>query len=123
MRDMNSLQALIILRAADGISAGDLRAAVMQAYPNLCEAKYQSTLFGLQEGDSLMGEEVDGGWCFTAIDKTDPAYSHPEYSAEFAEKILAASCGEFVEISADDLLAQLDEMLTKARAKNRNTGP
>ena len=119
---MNLLQALIMQLAADGISAGDLRTAVMQAYPNLCDAKYQSTLFGLQEADSLMGQEVGGEWCFTAIDKAAPGYPHPEYSAEFAEKILAASCGEFVEISADDLLAQLDEMLAKARAKNPNTG-
>ena len=123
MRDMNPLQALIMQLAADGISAGDLRKAVMQAYPNLCDAKYQSTLFGLQEADSLMGQEVGGEWCFTAIDKTDPDYPHPEYSAEFAEKILAASCGEFVEINADDLLAQLDEMLAEARAKKPDTGP
>lgn len=38
-----------------------------------------------------------------------------EYSAEFAEKILAASRGNFVEVSADDLIAQLDDMLAKAR--------
>ncbi|MBU0525909.1 MAG: hypothetical protein KKC24_08505 [Gammaproteobacteria bacterium] len=122
MDNMNPLQALITQLAADGISAGDLSKAVMQAFPDLCNAQYQSTLFGLQEVDSLMGQEVRGEWCFTAIDKTDPAYPHPEYSAEFAEKILAASCGEFVEISADDLIAQLDEMLAKARAKSPNAG-
>lgn len=122
MEDMNPLQVLIMQLAADGISAGNLSKAVKQVYPNLCDAKYQSTLFGLQEADSLMGQEVGGEWSFTAIDKTDPDYPHPEYSAEFAEKILAASCGEFVEISADDLIAQLDEMLAKARAKNPNAG-
>ena len=122
MDKMNPLQACITQLAVDGICAGDLSSAVMQAFPDLCNAQYQSTLLGLQEVDSLMGQEVGGKWCYTAIDKNDPDYPHPEYSAEFAEKILAASCGEFVEISADDLLAQLDEMLAKARAKNPNTG-
>ena len=122
MEDLNPLQVFIMQLAADSISAGDLIKAVMQAFPNLCKAQYQSTLFGLQEVDNLVGEEVDGEWCFTAIDKTDPDYLHPEYSAEFAEKIIAASCGEFVEISADDLIAQLDDMLAKARAKNPNAG-
>jgi len=122
MHDMNPLQALITQLAADGISAGDLSKAMMQAFPNLCNAQYQSALFGLQEADSLIGQEVGGEWCFTAIDKTDPDYPHPEYSAEFAEKIIAASCGEFAEIDVDDLLAQLDDMIAKARANNPNAG-
>lgn len=122
MEDMNPLQVFIIQLAADGISAGDLSKAVMQACPNVSKAEYQSKLVGLQELDCLLGQEVDGEWCYTAIDKNDPDYPHPEYSAEFAEKILAASCGGGVEISADDLIAQLDDMLAKARAKNPNAG-
>jgi hypothetical protein len=122
MDNIKPLQAWITQLAVDGISAGDLSKAVMQAFLDLCNAQYQSTLLGLQEVDSLMGQEVDGKWCYTAIDKTDPDYPHPEYSAEFAEKIIAASCGEFVEISADDLIAQLDDMLAKIRAKNPNAG-
>jgi hypothetical protein len=41
----------------------------------------------------------------------------PEYSQEFANRILAIEQEEFVEIDVDDLIAQLDAMIQKARAR------
>jgi hypothetical protein len=121
MVDLNPVQALIVQLSAEEVSEADLRAAVMQAHPELTEAGYQSAIFSLQEADRLIGREVDGDWTLAAIDKSDPNYAHPEYSSEFAEKIIAVSCEDFVEISADDLIAQLDAMLEKARAKKPGT--
>lgn len=40
-----------------------------------------------------------------------------EYSDEFAARILAVKDEDFVEIDADDLIGQLDEMIKAARAK------
>ena len=122
MKEMSSLEALICQLAIGGISTCELSQSVMQVYPNLSGADYQLTIFSLQESDQLIGQEVSGEWRFAAIDKTAPDYPHPEYSAEFAEKILAASCGEFVELEADDLISQLDYMIAKARSNDLRKG-
>ncbi|MBM3110468.1 hypothetical protein H8F21_19195 [Pseudomonas sp. P66] len=118
MNDFNPLQALIVDLAADGIRAIDLKRAVTGKFPALGEAQYQSTLLGLQELECLVGEEVQGDWFFKTLDKTSPDYQPLEYSPEFAEKIIAASCGEFVEIDVDAFLAQLSDMIAKAKSAN-----
>lgn len=115
MKHLNPLQALIVDLAVNGVRAIDLKHAVAQAFPQLQEAQYQSALLGLQELDQLVGEEVEGEWFFKTLDKTSPDYQPLEYSAEFAEKIIAASCAEFVEIDVDEFLAQLSAMIAKAQ--------
>lgn len=117
MNDINQVKTLIVQLSTRGVSATQLRNRVMLDHPHLSEAELQSAILGLQEEDRLYGQEVDGQWTFTAIDKSDPEYVHPEYSPQFAEMIIAASCREFVEIDPDELIAQLDEMLKKARSK------
>jgi|GEM_PF-1864871 len=115
MNDFNPLQALIVELAAEGTRAIDLKRAVASKFPALEEAQYQSTLVGLQELECLVGEEAQGEWFFKTVDKTSPDYQALEYSPEFAEKIIAASCGEFVEIDVDEFLAQLSDMIAKAK--------
>jgi hypothetical protein len=115
MEHMNPLQALIAELAVDSVNASDLKQAVARVFPQVEEGQYQSALLGLQELDHLIGEEIDGEWFFKILDKTSPDYQPLEYSAAFAEKIIAASCEEFVEIDVDDFLAQLDAMIHKAR--------
>lgn len=115
MKDLNPIQALIVDLAAHGVRAIDLKHAVFQAFPGVEDVQYQSTLLGLQELDRLVGEEVEGEWLFKTLDKTSPDYQPLEYSAAFAEKIIAASCEEFVEIDIDNFLAQLSAMIAKAQ--------
>lgn len=115
MGEMSSIQTLIVDLAANGIRAIDLKHAVAHNFPQLDEAQYQSALLGLQELDCLVGEEMQGEWFFKTLDKTRPDYQPLEYSAEFAEKIIAISCGEFVEIDVDDFLAQLDAMIADVK--------
>lgn len=115
MKHLNPMQALIVDLAADGVRAIDLKRAVFQNFPRVKEAQYQSTLLGLQELDRLVGEEVEGEWLFKTFDKTSPDYQPLEYSADFAEKIIAASCEEFIEIDVDEHLAQLSAMIAKAK--------
>lgn len=115
MTHMNALQALIVELAVDGIPATRLKQAVSQAFPQLDEGGYLSALLGLQELGHLVGEELGGAWSFKTFDDTRPDYQPLEYSPEFAEKIIAASCGEFVEIDADAFLAQLYAMIAKAQ--------
>jgi len=121
MKRLNPMQNLIVDLATNGMRAIDLKHAVVRNYPQLEEAQYQSTLLGLQELECLVGEEVEGEWFFKTLDKTHPDYQPLEYSAEFAEKIIAASCGEFVEIDVDDFLAQLDAMIAKAQGTDSNS--
>jgi hypothetical protein len=112
---MNPLQALIVELAVDGIPATRLKQAASQAFPHLDEGQYLSALLGLQELGHLVGEALGGAWSFKTFDDTRPDYQPLEYSPEFAEKIIAASCGEFVEIDVDTFLAQLDAMIAKAQ--------
>ncbi|MCW2270736.1 hypothetical protein D3C77_203900 [compost metagenome] len=120
MSDITLLKALIVQRAMGGIGAAELRQQVMQQSPQLTEAALQSVLVGLQEEDRLCGHEVEGQWMYTAIDKNDPGYTPLEYSPQFAEQIIAASCEAFHEIDVDDMISQLDAMIAKARARQNN---
>lgn len=47
----------------------------------------------------------------------DTAEGEEEYSSEFAQMIANAEAGEWQEVSADELIAQLDEMLAEARKR------
>lgn len=115
MTNMNSLQALIVELAVGGISAARLKQAVIQGFPQLDEGQYQSAVLGLQELGYLVGEDLGGVWSFKTLDDTQRDYQPLEYSLEFAEKIIAASCEAFVEIDVDEFLAQLDAMIAKAQ--------
>jgi hypothetical protein len=117
MNAMKQVKALIIQLAANGVSAMNLRNGVKLEHRHLSEVQLQSAILGLQEEDRLFGQEVDGQWFFTTIDKSAPDYVPLEYSPAFAEMIIATSCEEFVEIDPDELIAQLDQMLAKARSK------
>lgn len=121
MKRLNPIQTLIVDLAANGVRAIDLKQAVVRNFPQLEEAQYQSALLGLQELDCLVGEEMEGEWFFKTLDKTHPDYQPLEYSPEFAEKIIAASCGKFVEIDVDKFLAQLDVMIAKAQGTDSDS--
>jgi hypothetical protein len=111
---MTAVQQLILDLAANGASATALKPAVFMVHPCLDNAQYLSALLGLQEEDRLVGQELDGEWHYQTRDNNSPDYQPLEYSAEFAEKIIAASCGEFTEIDIDAHLAQLLAMASKA---------
>jgi hypothetical protein len=120
MSDIEMWKALVFQAAVGGINAVDLRRRVMQEKAHPGEAQFQSIILGLQEEERLCGEEVDGRWIYTAIDKNDPGVTPPEYSPQFAERIIAASCGEFKEIDVDELISQLDDMIAKARSRKND---
>lgn len=119
MSDIEMLKALVFQAAAGGISASDLRGQVIQEEAHPSEAEFQSIILGLQEEELLCGQEVDGQWIYTAIDKNDPGFTPLEYSPQFAERIIAASCGEFKEIDVDEMISQLDDMIAKARSRKK----
>ena len=111
---MTPVQQLILDLAANGVRAADLKQAVLLAHPPLDEVQYLAALLGLQEEDLLVGQELDGEWYYQTLDKNSPDYQPLEYSAEFAEKIIATSCEEFTEIDVDAYLAELLAKTTKA---------
>ncbi|VVN79808.1 hypothetical protein [Pseudomonas fluorescens] len=121
MKEMTPIQALIVELATESVRAIDLKRAVARKFPQLEDALYQSALLGLQELDCLVGEENEGEWFFKVLDKTHPDYQPLEYSSEFAETIIAASCGEFVEIDVDDFLAELDVMIAQAQGTDSDS--
>jgi hypothetical protein len=120
MSDIEMLKALVFEAAAGGINAVDLRRRVMQEKAHPSEAEFQSIILGLQEEERLCGQEVDGQWSYAAIDKNDPSFTPLEYSPQFAEQIIAASCGEFKEIDVDEMISQLDDMIAKARSRKND---
>lgn len=120
MSDIEMFKALVFQAAGGGISAPDLRRRVMEEKAHPSEAELQSIILGLQEEERLCGKEVDGQWIYTAIDKNDPGFTPLEYSPQFAERIIAASCGEFKEINVDEMISQLDDMIAKARSRKKN---
>lgn len=113
---LQSLPEKIVELAAGGIPATRLKQALDQDFPHLDQAQYYAALLGLQELGQLVGEDQQGQWCFKTLDDTDTDYQPLEYSPEFAEQMIAASCGEFVEIDVDEFLAQLDAMIAEARS-------
>ncbi|MFP3448470.1 hypothetical protein [Pseudomonas sp. SIMBA_067] len=121
MSDIEKVKALIVQHAADGISAPELFLRLMPQGAHLAGIEIQMTLFALQEEGRLCGQEVEGQWWYTSIDQNDPASAAPEYSPQFAERIIAASCGAFQEIDADDLIKQLDDMIAQARRGQTDT--
>lgn len=121
MSDFDRVKALIARNAADGIGAAELRQRVMVEYVYLGEAEVQTIILALQEEGLLYGHEVEGQWMYTSIDKNYPSWSVLEYSPQFAEKIIAASCEEFEEIDVDDLIKLLDVMIAQARSRQTGT--
>lgn len=121
MSDIEMLKAQVFQAATGGISVIDLRRQIMQEEAHPSQAEFQSIILGLQEEERLCGQEVAGQWIYTAIDKNDPGFTPLEYSPQFAERIIAASCGEFKEIDVDEMIRQLDDMIEKARSRKKNT--
>ncbi|OWP72931.1 hypothetical protein [Pseudomonas sp. K2I15] len=76
----------------------------------------QTHLFALQKGNRIISEEMDGRWVVSTVDLAVPAYQ-PEYSPEFAEMIIAASCREMIEIDPDEMIAQLEVVIKNAWVK------
>lgn len=117
MSELNEMQSLIIHLAKEGIAAAALRREVMRLHPNLTESKYLSEVMSLQDKGRLFGSEITGVWVFTSVSDKELKGSTLEYSPQFAELIIAADCGEWHDIDADDMIAKLNAMLKKARAR------
>lgn len=117
VKDIERVKAVIVQNAIGGLGAADLRRRVMQVAAYLSEAEYQSIILGLQEAGHLCGHEVQGQWIYTAIDNTASGFIALEYSPQFAERIIAASCEAFKEIDVDEMISQLDEMIASARLR------
>jgi hypothetical protein len=115
--EMHSLRILITHLCSSGLSLTDLRESVGRECPQVDELQLQAALRELQCEGLLVGHETAGKWTFTAVvnDAENPEW--PEYSQEFANRILAIEQEKFVEIDVDDLIAQLDAMILKARAR------
>lgn len=117
MSKLNEMQSLIIHLAKEGIAAAALRRKVIRLHPNLTDSKYLSEIMSLEDQGRLFGSEITGVWVFTAVSDQELENSTPEYSPNFAELIIATDCGEWHDIDADDMIAKLDKMLQKARAR------
>ena len=122
MTPLTPLHNLILQLAQGGIDSETLRISVMRTYPGLTDGKYQSALLALQNVQRLIGADMDGSWIFVSRTEDEIEAHAPEYSPAFAEMITAAECGEWTEIGADELIAQLDEMIARARAQPKR-GP
>ncbi|WEK30403.1 MAG: hypothetical protein P0Y58_26515 [Candidatus Pseudomonas phytovorans] len=121
MSDIEKVKALVVQHAADGISASELFLRLMPEGAHLAGIEIQMMLFALQEEGRLYGEELEGQWWYTSIDQNGAACAALEYSPQFAEHIIAASCGAFQEIDADSLIKELDEMIAQARRGQTDT--
>lgn len=117
MSKLSEMQSLILHLAKEGIAAAALRHEVMRLRPNLTDSKYLSEIMSLQSQGRLFGSEITGVWVFTSVSDQELKDSELEYSPQFAELIIAADCGEWHDIDTDDMIAKLDAMLTKARAR------
>lgn len=115
MAEMTEIQEFILQLATQQIEASKLRAELLAVYPNLSEGVYLSAVLGLQNARLLVAEEDSGKWVYTTV---QPEHiEEPEYSAEFAEKIIAADCGKWTAVDPDTLIAELDEMLKRAKER------
>lgn len=117
MSELSEMQSLIIHLAKHGIAAAALHREVIRRYPNLTDSKYLNEIMSLQDQGRLFGSEITGVWVFTSVSDQALENSTLEYSPQFAELIIAADCGEWHDIDADDMIAKLDAMLKKARAR------
>ncbi|MFJ2363761.1 hypothetical protein ACIPIN_08650 [Pseudomonas sp. NPDC087697] len=117
MIPLTELQTLVVRLAEGGIAAPALRREVMRLHPELTDSKYLSELLSLQDQRRLFGDEITGVWVFTSVSDEDIKNSALEYSPQFAEMITATDCGEWQDIDADDMIAELEAMLQKAQAR------
>lgn len=117
MIQLTEIQILIMRLAEGGIIAAALQREVMRLHPKLTDSKYLCEVMSLQDQRRLVGKEITGVWVFTSISDQDLKSNELEYSPQFAEMIIATDCGKWHEIDADDMIAKLDEMLQKARAR------
>jgi hypothetical protein len=115
--EMHSLRILIIHLCSSGLSLADLREGLGRECPQVDEIQLQAAVRELQHEGLLVGHEIAGKWTLTAVANDVENREWPEYSQEFANRILAIEQEEFVEIDVDDLIAQLDAMIQKARAR------
>ncbi|CAM3749499.1 hypothetical protein CCOS865_01239 [Pseudomonas reidholzensis] len=114
MTDLTALDNLVLQLATGGIAAPAMRREVTLAYPWLTDSQFFSTLLSLQNKGLLAGQEITGVWVLTALTEQPT-----ECSPAFAEMIIAADCGEWHALDADELIAELDRMIRKARARKR----
>ncbi|MFK8328617.1 hypothetical protein M2D63_001180 [Pseudomonas sp. BJa5] len=119
MTQLTPLQCLILNLAEGGIAGTALRASVMRAHPGLTDSEYLSALLLLQNQQRLIGADTAGLWIFFSICADDSEADAPEYSPQFAERIIAADAGEWTEVCPDELIAELDAMLAQARARQK----
>lgn len=117
MVEMTEIQELILHLAKEQIESSALRAEIQRGHPNLGEGVYLSAVLALQNARLLIAEEASGKWAYTAVRPED--IKEAEYSARFAEKIIAADCGEWIAVDPDTLIAELDEMLKRARERGK----
>jgi len=115
--EIHSLRMLIIHLSSSGLSLTDLRESVEREYPQVDEIQLKAALHDLQQEGLLVGHNAAGEWMLAAVENEAKNSEWPEYSQEFANRILAIEQEEFVEIDVDDLIAQLDAMIQKARAR------
>lgn len=115
--EIHSLRMFIIHLSSSGLSLTDLRESVEREYPQVDEIQLKAALHDLQQEGLLVGHNAAGEWMLAAVENEAKNSEWPEYSQEFANRILAIEQEEFVEIDVDDLIAQLDAMIQKARAR------
>jgi hypothetical protein len=120
MTELTAMQKLIVHLAHGGKESSELRHAVFEAYPAATEGEYLSDLLALQNGKVLDGGEDNGAWIYTSVAPEDIV--ELEYSPAFAEKIIAADCGEWTEIDPDELIADLEAMIKKANDRRASKG-
>ncbi|MVV49897.1 hypothetical protein EJA72_16875 [Pseudomonas sp. PB120] len=117
MDDMTELDNFILRLAKGGIASGALRREVMSAHPGLRDSHYFSALLSLQDRGRLAGQDITGVWVFTSFDE-EHRHDDQACSPAFAEMIIATDCADkWHEIDVDEMIAELDLMIQKARAR------
>lgn len=113
MNDKLNLEALILASIGSGISHSLLRNRIAEQVPHVSCRELDDALVEFQLSGALhqFYSKAEDVW---AVDPGEEEVFE-DFSPEVIEQIL--NPGEFVEIDVDQLLAELDAMIARARTK------
>jgi len=113
MSNLPELEALIMNLVGTGITHSMLRYLVARQAPQVTRQELDAALVALQFSGALHQLQSDTG-CLWAVGPVEEAFFE-NINPEVLEQLL--NPGEFVELDVDQLLAELDAMIIRARKK------
>lgn len=113
MNNQFKLEALILASDGSGISHSLLRSRIAEQVPHVSCRELDAVLVELQLSGALH-QFYNKAECVRAVGPGEEEVFE-DFSPEVIEQIL--NPGEFVEIDVDQLLAELDAMIARARTK------